>query len=430
MLAIVKHPYSVGIASLVGMLTLTTSAMAQTACGVTGASAGGLSGPPSLSASDTSTTAVLELIRARREQAMAVDSGLASPATAGPATQGPLLSAAAPKAAPKVRPKRVDPPAGAPAGAGPGPDVDDIAIVAPRFGSWAEAYADFERHTNIIPGSPGVARNQNSYGIAAGFDRTFRHPGWALSGFQIGVFGGYNDTHSRFSPRTTIETRPVNNGTNDVVTVNTTDSEQESNGGFVGVYGNYFHGAFSSDLSMKADFFDLRQTATETFTVSCTPIAPNFVNNSTSETNVIIAGNANWRMPLHSGFWIEPTAGFRLTLTSYGDNAAAIGLDDGSAFRIQAGARVGRSWLESNRLWTFSVAGLLYSDVAVDGYLLTTTALPPGTAEVDEGKLRALGQLNLKVDFLDGTSLYSRVEVRGGDDLIGVGGKVGARVEW
>lgn len=314
---------------------------------------------------------------------------------------------------------------------------DDIAMVTPRYGTWAEGYADFERHTNV---TPGVTRNQTSYGMAAGFDRTFLHSGWAQSGFQIGVFGGYNDTRSTFSPRTTAETRNIalDDGTSPAtaVTVNTFDTESESNGGFVGAYTTYFQGPLSGDLSIKADFFDFTQRATEFITAPApcggTPVllGPNFLDNSTSETNIIFAGNANWRMPLHSGFWFEPTAGFRLTLTRYGDNAAAIGLDDGSAFRLQAGARVGRSWLESNRLWTFSVAGLLYSDVEVDGYLLTTAALPSGTAEVDEGKLRALGQLNLKIDFLDGTSLYSRVEVRGGEDVIGVGGKLGARVEW
>jgi hypothetical protein len=308
----------------------------------------------------------------------------------------------------------------------------------PRYGSWAEAYADFERHTNILPGSPGVTRNQNSFGMVSGFDRTFRHPGAAMSGFQVGVFSGYNQTRSSFSPTTTFETRVTDTAPGgEPAMVLTTDSEQERNGGFVGVYGTYFHNAFSADLSFKADFFDFKQTSTENVFVDCAApgafdrlAATNFISNSTSENNYIIAGNANWRMPLHSGLWFEPTMGFRATFTTYGDNAVVMGLEDGHALRLQAGARVGRSWLDGNRLWTVSLAGLLYSDVLVDGYLLTTTALPSGTAEVDEGKLRALGQLNAKLDFLDGTSIYGRFEMRGGEDVFGVGGKLGARVEW
>lgn len=431
MLAIMRRPVAVGIVTIASACGLSTGAWADS-CGASSAAAGGLSGPPTLSATDTSTTAVLELIRARREQAMATDPTIVASAPTGPtAGEGPAATVA--KGAPKARPKRAAPPAGAPPGAAPGPVEDDVAMVAPRFGSWAEAYADFERHTNIIPGASGVARNQSTFGVAAGFDRTFRNTGWMLSGFQIGIFGGYNDTRSTFSNRTTLETRTVNTGSTDLVTVNTTDSEQESNGGFVGVYGSYFHGPLSADLSLKADFFDLTQTAVETLTGTCgaaVNLGTNFLHNSTSETNLIIAGNANWRMPWHGGFWFEPTAGFRLTMTSYGDNAAAIGLEDGHALRLQAGARVGRTWVEGGKLWSVSAAGLLYSDVLVDGYLLTTAALPPGTAEIDEGKVRVMGQLNAKVDFLDGTSLYGRVEVRGGEDVIGVGGKLGARIEW
>lgn len=433
MLAIFRRPVAVSIVTIASACGLSTGAWAV--CN-TSAAPGGLSGPPSMSASDTSTTAVLELIRARREQAMASDPTLVASAPAGPAAgEGPAATVA--KGAPKARPKRAAPPAGAPPGAAPAPIEEDVAIVAPRYGTWAEAYADFERHTNIIPGASGVSRNQSTYGMAAGFDRTFRNTGWSLSAFQIGVFGGYNHTRSTFSPRTTIENRSVDGGPAELVSVTTTDSEQESNGGFVGAYTSYLRGAFSGDLSIKVDFFDLTQTATETLLGQCAtanvfdnPLATNFLSNSTSETNVILAGNANWRMPWHGGFWFEPTAGFRLTLTSYGDNAAAIGLEDGHALRLQAGARVGRTWLEGGKLWSVSAAGLLYSDVLVDGYLLTTAALPPGTAEVDEGKLRVMGQLNAKVDFLDGTSLYGRVEVRGGEDVIGVGGKLGARIEW
>jgi len=86
--------------------------------------------------------------------------------------------------------------------------------------------------------------------------------------------------------------------------------------------------------------------------------------------------------------------------------------------------------LDRGQQLTTVLTGLLYSDVIVDGYIANSSGLPPSVAEVDEGKLRVLGMLQSKLDLPNGLSYYDQVEVRGGEDVIGFGGKLGIRTEW
>ena len=99
--------------------------------------------------------------------------------------------------------------------------------------------------------------------------------------------------------------------------------------------------------------------------------------------------------------------------------------------RLQGGARIGRSWFDdTGHLWSLSLLGLLYSDVYVNGYTLAGSDLAVSASEVDEGKLRVLGQLEGSVELGNGLSLVGQANVRGGEDLFGVGGRFGARLEW
>ena len=58
------------------------------------------------------------------------------------------------------------------------------------------------------------------------------------------------------------------------------------------------------------------------------------------------------------------------------------------------------------------------------------TALVDASTLNDEGKVRVLGQFATVVDFGNGYSLFGDVEVRGGQDLFGVGGRAGVRYTW
>jgi hypothetical protein len=128
--------------------------------------------------------------------------------------------------------------------------------------------------------------------------------------------------------------------------------------------------------------------------------------------------------------WLEPVMGIRYVSSQFGSGAAALGLSDGEALRLHAGARIGTDWVGPDRhLWSLSFLAGIYSDVMVNGF-----TAPGGTGGVtlatDEGKVRALGQLRAKVTTRDGISYYVQAEGRAGEDYWGVGGKGGVRVEW
>jgi hypothetical protein len=75
------------------------------------------------------------------------------------------------------------------------------------------------------------------------------------------------------------------------------------------------------------------------------------------------------------------------------------------------------------------VTSLLYSDVSIHGFALTTSTTAP-VALVDEGKIRALGSIETRVNVGGGLSYSGSIEVRGGEDVFGVGGRINARYQW
>jgi hypothetical protein len=128
-------------------------------------------------------------------------------------------------------------------------------------------------------------------------------------------------------------------------------------------------------------------------------------------------------------FWYEPTAGFRYTNSNFGSNAAVLGLDDGSVFRLQGGVRLGWEHMYGQGRLLTTVTGLLYSDVSVDGLVLNTNGFVGGTVlPNDEGKLRVMGILAMNYDNGSGITWYGQGDVRGGDDYFGIGGRLGVRV--
>jgi hypothetical protein len=58
------------------------------------------------------------------------------------------------------------------------------------------------------------------------------------------------------------------------------------------------------------------------------------------------------------------------------------------------------------------------------------TVTSPSFPLVDEGKLRVMGMLESRVNVGNGYTLYGAAEVRGGEDVIGYGGRLGVRYEW
>jgi Autotransporter beta-domain len=271
----------------------------------------------------------------------------------------------------------------------------------PLYGIWAEGYGDYDRRTNVSPEDQTV--RFRSYGVVAGVDHTYlRSP---REGILLGGLAGYNHTKGEFSAGATAEAK-----------------EQEIEGAMLGLYGTYFLHRLAIDLLVKSDLFDLDQTGLG-------PCGAGTNSGSTSLTNYVIAANAYYRHDLGHQLWLEPMVGIRYVDSQLGSGAAALGLSDGNALRLQAGARIGTDWVSADqRLWSVSFLAAAYSDVSVNGF----TATAPGsvTLDTDEGEVRALGQLRAKVTTVDGFSYYGQAEVRGGNDYWGVGGKIGLRYEW
>jgi len=189
-------------------------------------------------------------------------------------------------------------------------------------------------------------------------------------------------------------------------------------------------GAFSADLAFKIDAFDLNQRVTETL-VNCANV-PVTRFNETSMTNYVLASNFNYRIGSPGSHYIEPTFGLRYTHTDFGSSGGTFGLRDGDVFRVQGGLRVGtRFTTPDGWVWNTSLTGLLYSDVSISGFVVpSTSVLQPTTPLVDEGKLRVMGVLENRVDVGFGYTLYSDVEVRGGDDVFGFASRLGIRRQW
>ncbi len=334
--------------------------------------------------------------------------------------------------------------------------------------AWAQFYGDYERHPNLNPGQlDNPTRIQITEGALGGVDTTFVLPDpFNAESLKFGILSGYNSTRSSFSD-----------------TPNTKDAFQKDEGAFAGIYGTYTHNRFSADFLVKGDFYDHEQTqiTNEVTTIQCQDgqfmtaaglaemksytkvyfgqtvypygdpskiipvsggtILSNDARTATITTSVRQAGiiseinlnagsNVYYRLDLGDGFWLEPTAGYRYTYTDYGDGAAALGLENGQLFRILGGARVGTAGIYQGYRYSASLLGLLYDDVSILGYVAEASGLTSGPATVDQGKLRATAQLLGKLEDAHGLEYTLQLEVRGGEDVVGAGGKVGIRYRW
>ena len=293
---------------------------------------------------------------------------------------------------------------------------------------WAQAFADYERHSNLAPGSGyDLTRKQETVGGITGGDVTYNRMGpHGTETLQLGLLGGGIHIRNRFSDTPTV-----------------TNATQTQDGGFIGAYAAYSVNNFAIDAFFKTDLLRLRQKSTTSGVPTCgqdqvlvvdseEDLTAQQVNKDSTDEYIYTTGaNMYYRFDLGDNVFFEPVAGFLFSATEFGGGAAGLGLDDGQMLRLQGGARIGRSWLDdTGHLWSLSLLGLLYSDVYVNGYTLGGSGLAVSASEVDEGKLRVLGQLEGSVELGNGLSLIGQANVRGGEDLFGVGGRFGARLEW
>jgi len=316
--------------------------------------------------------------------------------------------------------------------------VPESAIVR---GTWAQGFVDYERHENLAPGQgENPTRKSVSAGGLAGIDWSKRSFSSGMpKAIQAGVFAGYNNTDSDFS--TTEFISPIDPDD----TISRLNNSQEIEGAFLGAYLGYLNGNFSADLAFKADIFDLEQSSTLRLQNPTCGFGDGIQRGTADMVDYVVASNLYYRHALSSGSWLEPTVGARLTITDYSDDRnvvnyanttsiGTLGLEDGHAFRLQAGMRFGEAGVApSGWLWTYTLGAFIYSDVAIEGLESSTTGTSVAGAvvsPVDEGEVRVMGQVMAMVGDGHGSSYSLSVETRGGEDVFGVGGLIGYRYEW
>jgi len=452
--------------------TLPTGTAMAGACG---AGTGGGSGPPSISATEVSTTQALEILRRRKDQQLAGGGGVqvaslsqvAQPAAAAPPPPPPAATAQAapakakvakaapaPQAAPaagepkakKVVKKAAPKPAKATvvAAAAPAPQpyyggsIKDSYVPATPVavhGVWVQGYYDYERQGGwtLAGGNPGELKSkEQTTGVVTGFDRKVASRG--DSTWLVGVLGGYQHSKTTYNDVSFLDV-PADNA--DYLRINAHDVTE---GGSFGLYTLLTSSTWSFDGLLKFDFLNYDQRdqfiQTNTNAGGCGANAGPWDRHNSSEMfNVVLAGNLARRYMHTSNSWFEPVAGFRYTHTSYGNveqfinapgggPALPFGVTDGDVLRLQGGVRYGVAQvLSGDRVLITTVGGFLYSDVWIDG-------ISQDYQDVVEGKLRVMGQLTTALSDPNGVTYLLQSEVRGGDDMFGVGVKAGIRYEW
>jgi hypothetical protein len=181
----------------------------------------------------------------------------------------------------------------------------------------------------------------------------------------------------------------------------------------------YVNGRFSAELVGKFDFLNLDEDLA----------GLGLTNGSIGVTNAGVSGNIQYKTQFGASF-VEPTAGFSSTRTMFGDNAALMGLQDGSTVRLQAGARFGTTFNANGISFEPTPALLAYSNVIADGTTVATVSVPAPATPTDQGLVRGEVDPELNVHFNNGYSAYVRGSVRFGSELVGGFAKVGVRKQF
>lgn len=484
----VRGPLTVLAISLAGSWS-TTAAFA--ACGMAAVS-GGASGPPSISTTETSTTQVLEQIRRRTQEAQSPQPIPVSDTNAAPAVEADAASAAAepdaaspppaaqakpvtaqsagaaakavadvpavkaqvtaPAAKPKVKKQSVSVSQEAAAETydkQPTPAQDYGVIeqssivggISRTTAVWAQGFLGYDRHKNVAPGNQeNPTRKSVTGGGLIGADWTHLNATNGVRAFQYGIFSGYSQTRTRISDTFFFTDEIGQDGVNDTNYFRSGNRE-EVDGPFIGTYLAYVQDSWTFDMAFKADFFDLTQSST--LTQRCGDDVGT-QSGSASVNNYMIAANVAHRYDLDERKWWEPVFGVRYTYTDFGNDPSnsvfvnggvqptgRLGLEDGSALRLQFGARLGdRIETAEGYIWTTTVGAFLYSDVLINGFESVAGQTGEAVGPVDEGKIRALGQLETRLDVGNGVTYLLQAEVRGGGDVFGAAGQIGMRFEW
>ncbi|HKD24991.1 MAG TPA: autotransporter outer membrane beta-barrel domain-containing protein [Xanthobacteraceae bacterium] len=267
----------------------------------------------------------------------------------------------------------------------------------PTWAAWVEGLGDWEKRNPL--NANDVGRTQDTYGVHAGLDATWGNT-WLPGDFIVAGL--------------------VTNWTSSHISLSGSPATLRLEGPGVGLYSMYVNGGFSADLVGKFDFLNLKEDLGG---------LGGLPNSSIDVTNAGLSGNVQYKNKMGNAF-IEPTMGFSFTRTMFGDNAALMGLQDGSTLRLQAGARFGAAFDVSGISVEPTLALLAYSNVIADGTTVATVSVPVPVTPTDQGLVRGEVDPELNLDFNNGYSAYVRGSLRFGGELFGGSAKVGLRKQF
>jgi len=307
----------------------------------------------------------------------------------------------------------------------------------PHWAVWTRTYGNYERQSGQSRGLAEVgfsdmALNVNSTswtgGVLGGADYTFRNMAYAADGLIVGILAGYESSHMSLTASSISSSVPISpNGFSTM--------KAQLSGPTTGVYASYFNGGFSTDLTFKAEFYNLNISFTDLLGFQSNPGAgfppttvPFSGTGATQLNNYTTSGNVNYRIPTGPTTWVEPTAGFQDTISDYASGADQFGLANGTLFRLQGGVRFGFEGAWNGVRMSTVLTGLLYDDVLVTGGVLALSPNPQILS--DQRKLRADGILTLNFYHGNGVNSFVQADLVGGEGLFGAGGKMGVRVAW
>jgi hypothetical protein len=265
----------------------------------------------------------------------------------------------------------------------------------PTWATWVEGVGDWEKRSAL--NANDIGRTQDTYGVHAGLDATWKNT---------------------LLPGDFVVAGLVTNWTSSHISLSGSPATLRLEGPGVGLYSMYINGPWSADLVGKLDFLTLKE--------DFAGLAP---NGSIGVTNAGISGNVQYKNKFGASF-LEPTAGFSFTRTMFGDNAALMGLQDGSTLRLQAGARFGTAFTANGISFEPTLALLAYSNVIADGTSVATVPVAVPVTPTDQGLVRGEVDPELNLDFNNGYSAYVRGSVRFGSELVGGSAKVGLRKQF
>jgi hypothetical protein len=260
------------------------------------------------------------------------------------------------------------------------------------YSGWAQGFGDYDNFNRDFAGID-FGRITRTAGGVAGFDATIPHFLYS-DAFVIGVIGGGTFMHEDAAD----------------------GSNLQLNGPSVGLYTVWVNGGFSTDSVTKVDFFNLNS------------ISPDGVSTPLGMTNYTTAYNVYYKFQMNNGWWLEPTGGISYNTNTWDGASRALGFENGTDWRAQAGARMGTSFNWMDVTVNSTLTALAYDDFSVTGNTLTSAAFGPTTlVPTDQGYIFGEVIGRLEFDFGKGLTCYIEGEFRGSAIEYGAAGRVGLR---